>query len=179
MPSTAGIVLCLVKALLKSWQLNVKLLLPVWAWNAEVKTWHLSAGLANSVEVLYFTTELHTSSVRVESSQGQNIYMDKISRNVCGLAVAFWSWWFHRHIHYSSGFSPPQAALHIILSNEGDAVYIDKYVSASSPMGAVVTNDWCIISHLLTRIRAELWPYKCPGIAKREKSIFPLYPAGS
>ena len=55
-----------------------------------------------------------------------------------------------------SGFSPPQAALHIILGNEGDAVYIDRYVSASSPMGAVVTNDWCIISHLLTRIRAGL-----------------------
>ena len=53
------------QALLKSQQLNVKLLLPVWAWNAEVKTWHLSAGLANSVEALYFTTELHTSSVRV------------------------------------------------------------------------------------------------------------------
>ena len=41
-----------------------------------------------------------------------------------------------------SGFSPPQAALHIILSNESDAVYIDGYVSAiSSPMGAMVTND--------------------------------------
>ena len=65
MPGTAGTVLCLVKALLKSWQLNVKLLLPVWARNAEVKTWHLSAELANSVEALYFTTELHTSSVRV------------------------------------------------------------------------------------------------------------------
>ena len=56
-----------------------------------------------------------------------------------------------------SGFSPPQAALRIILSNEGDAVYIDRYVSAiSSPMGAVVTNDWCIISHLLTRIRIRI-----------------------
>ena len=66
MPSTAGTVLCLVKALFKSRQLNVKLHLPVWAWNdAEVKTWHLSAGTANSVEALYFTTELHTSSVRV------------------------------------------------------------------------------------------------------------------
>ena len=56
-----------------------------------------------------------------------------------------------------SGFSPPQAALRIIFSNESDAVYIDRYVSAvSSPIGAVVTNDWCIISHLLTRIRVRL-----------------------
>ena len=54
------------QALLKSRQLNVKLLLPVWAWNdARVKTWHLSAGTANSVEALYFTTELRTSSLRV------------------------------------------------------------------------------------------------------------------
>ena len=31
------------KHLLKTRQLNVKLVLPVWAWNdAEVKTWHLS-----------------------------------------------------------------------------------------------------------------------------------------
>ena len=58
-----------------------------------------------------------------------------------------------------TGFPPPQAALRIILSNEGDAVCLDRYVSAiPSPMGAVVTNDWCIISHLptTTRIRAGL-----------------------
>ena len=75
-------------------------------------------------------------------------------------------------------------ALCIILSNEGDTVYIDRYVSAiPSPMGAVFTYDWCIISHLPTRIRARLIaglrPYKSPGIAKREKSISPLYPAGA
>ena len=33
----------------------------------------LGIGIAHSVEVLYFTTELHTSSVQVESSQGQNM----------------------------------------------------------------------------------------------------------
>ena len=59
-----------------------------------------------------------------------------------------------------------------------------RYVSAiPSSMGTVVTNDWCIISHLPTRIRAGLmaglWPYKCPDIAKREKSISPLYAAGT
>ena len=33
--------------------------------------------IAQSVEPLYFTTELHTSAYGFESSQGQNIYMEK------------------------------------------------------------------------------------------------------
>ena len=183
MPGTAGTVYCLVQALLKSRQLNVKLLLPVWAWNAEVKTWYLNAGLANSVEALYFTTELHTSSARVWVQPGTKyLYGQNQSECMwfgCRLLVVVVSQAYPVDADICSGFSPPQAALRITLSDEGDAVYIDRYVSAiSSPMGAVVTNDWCIISHLLTRIRAGLWPYKCPGIAKREKSISPLYPAG-
>ena len=50
---------------------------------------------------------------------------------VCGLAVAGRIQWFHRHIptrdaDLCPGFPPPQAALRIILSNEGVEVSMDR-----------------------------------------------------
>ena len=68
------------------------------------------------------------------------IWKKKICQNVCGLAVPVvvvpqphpWN------AEICPGFPPPQAALHIILSNEGDAVYrndpkfSDRYAWANS-----------------------------------------------
>ena len=58
----------------------------------------------------------------------------------CRLLVAVVSQAYPRDTEISTGFPPLQAALRIILSNEGDAVCIDRYVSAFPR--AVVTNDW-------------------------------------
>ena len=84
--------------------------------------------IAQSIEVLYFTTELHTS---FESSQGQNIYTEKRNPSECmwfgcRLPVAVVSQANPGNAEICPGFPPPQAALRIILSNEGDAVYIDR-----------------------------------------------------
>ena len=92
------------------------------------------ARIAQSVEALYFTTELHTSSVRVRVQPGTKyLYGKIIRRNVCGLAVAFRSRWFHMHIpggftgisrerRDMSWLSSTSGRLRIILSNDGDAV---------------------------------------------------------
>ena len=43
------------------------------------------AGIAQTMEALYFTTELHTSSVRVLVQPGTKyLYGQKVLRNVCG-----------------------------------------------------------------------------------------------
>ena len=83
------------------------------------------AGIAHSVEALYFTTELHTSSVRVRVQPGTKYLYGKKSVGICGLA-AMVSQAYPGNAEICPGFPPPQTALHIILSNEGDAVYVDR-----------------------------------------------------
>ena len=81
----------------------------------------LGAGIAQSVEALYFTTELHTSSVRVRVQPGEKKPSECMSFG-CRIPVAVVSQAYPGNAEICPGF-PPQAALHIILSNEGDAVY--------------------------------------------------------
>ena len=85
-------------------------------------------GLAQSVEALYFTTELHTSSVQVRVQPGtQYLYGKTIPLECmwfrCRLPVAVVSQAYPGNAEICHGFPPPQAALCIIPSNEGDAVY--------------------------------------------------------
>ena len=56
-------------------------------------------------------------------------------------------------IHVCTGFPPPQVALHIILSNEVDAVYIDRYFFLS------------FFLYVLTSVEDIRWGsvYKCKG----------------
>ena len=80
-------------------------------------------------ESLYFTTELHTSSVRVRVQPGSKyLYGKKIRWECmwfgCRLPVAMVSQAYPGNAEICPGFSPPQAALRIILSYESDAVYI-------------------------------------------------------
>ena len=58
----------------------------------------------------------------------------------CRLLVAVFSQAYSGDAEICTGFLPPQAALRIMLSNESDAVYIDRYVSAfPSPMWLQMT----------------------------------------
>ena len=93
------------------------------------------AGIAQSVEPLYFTTELHTSSVRVQVQPGTKYLYGKKKKNpsecmcfACCLPVAVVSQAYPGNAEICPGFPPPQAALLIIHSNEGDAIHIDRYV---------------------------------------------------
>ena len=45
----------------------------------------------------------------------------------CCLPVALVSQAYPRNAEICPGFPPPQASLRIILSNEGDAVYVDRW----------------------------------------------------
>ena len=71
----------------------------------------MGAGTAQSVEALYFTTELHT----FESSQGQNIDMEKKKNNPsecmwfgCRLPVAVVSHAYPGNAEICPGFPPSQ-----------------------------------------------------------------------
>ena len=90
-----------------------------------------SAGIAQSVEALHLTTELHTSSIRVRVQPGTKYLYGKKKSIVCmwfgcHIPVAVVSHAYPGNAGICPGFSPPRAALRIILSNEGDAVYIDR-----------------------------------------------------
>ena len=95
------------------------------------------AGIAQSVEVLYFTIELHTSSVRVRVQPGTKyLYEKNLSECMwfgCRLPVAVVSQAYPGNGEICPGFPPPQAALRIKFSNVGDAVYIDRSVSFKHP----------------------------------------------
>ena len=90
-------------------------------YNFQVK----SAKIPQLVEVLYFTTELHTSSTRVQVQPGTKyLYENKSIDCMCfgsRLPVASVSQAYPGNAEICPGFPPPQAALCIILSNEGDA----------------------------------------------------------
>ena len=84
-------------------------------------------GIAQSVEALYFTTELHTSSVRVRVQPGTKYLYGKKNLSECmwfgcRLPVTVVSQAYPGNAEICPGFPPPQAVLRIILSNEGDAV---------------------------------------------------------
>ena len=93
----------------------------------------MGAGIAQSVDaLLYFTTELHASSVRVRVQPGTKYLYGKKKKHsseciwyCCRLPVAAVSQAYPGNAEICPGFPPPQAALRTILSNEGDIVYID------------------------------------------------------
>ena len=88
-----------------------------------VKKLPTSAGIAQSVEALYFTTELITSSLRVRVQPGTKyLYPSECMWFGCRLPVAVVSQAYPGNAEICPGFPPPQAALCILLSNEGDAV---------------------------------------------------------
>ena len=73
----------------------------------------VGTGIAQSVEALHFTTELHPSSVRVRVGKNPSECM----WFGCRLPVAVVSQAYPGNAVICPGFPPPQAALRIILSN--------------------------------------------------------------
>ena len=90
----------------------------------------MDAEIAQSLEALYFTTELHTASVRVRVQPGTKYLYGKNQPECmcfgCLPPVALVSQAYPGNAEICPGFPPPQAALHIIFSNEGDALYISR-----------------------------------------------------
>ena len=181
MPGTAGTVLCLVKPCSNYFaSLGME-----WCWGQNLALKRRNSYFSRGAVFYYWGTFLFRPG---SSPARDKIFIWKKCVGCtcmwfgCHLLVAVVSQAYPGDAEICTGFPPPQAALRIIFSTEGDTVHIDKYVSAiPSPIGAVVTNDWCIISHLTTRIRAGLmaglWSYKCTGIAKRKINI-PAIPCG-
>ena len=83
-------------------------------------------------KLLTGTLSLNTTNLPYgfESSQGQNIYMEKNLLEYmwfgCRLPATVVSQAYPGNAEICPGFPPSQAALCIILNNEGDAVYIDR-----------------------------------------------------
>ena len=77
----------------------------------------MGAGIAQLVEALYFTTELHTSSVQVQVQPGTKYLYGKNPSECmwfgCRIPVVVVSQEYPGSAEICPGFPPPQAALHM------------------------------------------------------------------